>query len=265
MIGVEKALFMTRNYVLSSLRMGWVMGFEDFKRLGAGTKLGRFWPTIAVLIRITFIGLVFSLVFQSDRGDYLPWLASGFITWTMMSSVITAGSLSFSSSKGLMLTLPIPKEAFILRNVVREALVFTQNLAVMAGVFLVFQTAPSGKLLLFIPGLLISLVFLTGLLMILGPLVARFKDLGQFISAIMGVMLFVLPVMWEPGRIQSDLAHLILGLNPLYHFLQVVRLPLIDQVPTDVNYLLALGGAVAVLAFGIVAMAKTRDRLVYWS
>ena len=245
--------------------MGWLMGFEDFKRVGIGTRLGRLWPTISVLIRITFIGLVFGLVFQSDRAEYLPWLASGFITWSMMSTMITAGSGSFNSSKGYMLAIPMPKEAFIIRVLVREFLLFLQNLVVMAGVLIVFQMVPSATLLLLIPGLAITAVFLAGLSMILGPMVARFKDWGQFVSAIIGVMFFVLPIMWQPERIQSDLAHLILGLNPLYHYLQIIRLPLIDQVPTDINYLLATAGAVVFFGIGMIVMNKTRDKLVYWA
>ena len=101
--------------------------------------------------------------------------------------------------------------------------------------------------------------------MILGPMVARFKDWGHFVSAIIGVMFFVLPIMWQPERIQSDLAHLILGLNPLYHYLQIVRLPLVNEVPTNINYLLAAAGAVVFLGIGMIVMNKTRNKLVYWA
>ena len=241
------------------------MGFEDFKRVGIGTRLGRLWPTISVAIRVTFIGLVFGLVFQSSRADYLPWLASGFITWSMISTSITAGSGSFNSSKGFMLAIPMHKQAFIIRVLVRETFLFLQNLVVMAAVLIVFQMMPTPTLLLLIPGLLITSIFLAGLSMILGPMVSRFKDWGQFVSAIIGVMFFVLPIMWQPERIQSDLAYLILGLNPLYHYLQIVRLPLINEVPTDINYLLATAGAVVFLAVGMFVMSKTRNKLVYWA
>jgi ABC-type polysaccharide/polyol phosphate export permease len=96
-------------------------------------------------------------------------------------------------------------------------------------------------------------------------LAARFKDFGPFISSIVGVMFFALPIMWKPESIESELAHLILGLNPLYHYLQIVRLPLLSEVPTDINYLLATAGAVVFLVVGLIVMNRTRNKIVYWA
>jgi ABC-type polysaccharide/polyol phosphate export permease len=242
------------NQIVGSIRLGWIMGSKDLALIGVGSRLGQWWPTVGLAIRIAFVGSVFSLVLGSRPNDYAPWLATGWAVWGMISSSLTSSSSTFTVSKGMMLALPIPKEAFVVRVIAKELLLLAQNSLLVIG-----------ELLLIIPGLFITSVFLLGVGLILAPLVARFKDFGPFISSIVGVMFFVLPIMWKPENIESEIAHLILGLNPLYHYLQIVRLPLLSELPTTVNYLLATAGAVVFLVIGMLVVRKARDKIVYWT
>lgn len=257
----------TRNksQLAEAIRLGWIMGSKDFALMGIGSSLGRWWPTIGLAIRITFVGAVFGIVLGSRPIDYVPWLATGWAAWGMLSSAINGGSGAMKDNKGMMLALSIPKEAFVVKVVIREFLLLVQNSILIAAVVIMFQVPLNLNLMLLLPGLALTSIFLYGLGLILGPLVARYKDFGPFISSVVGVMFFVLPIMWRPESIQSDLAHLILGLNPLYHYLQIVRLPLLGEVPTDINYLLASLGAVFFLAVGLVVMNRTRNKIVYWA
>lgn len=255
----------SKSQLAEVIRLGWIMGSKDFALMGVGSRLGKWWPTIGLAIRIAFVGSVFGLVLGSRPLDYVPWLATGWAVWGMISSAIIGGSGAMGGNKGMMLALPIPKEAFVVKAVLREFLLLLQNSILIVAVVILFQVPLSVNLLLLVPGLALTSVFLYGLGLILGPLVARYKDFGPFISAIVGVMFFVLPIMWRPESIQSEVAHLILGLNPLYHYLQIVRLPLLGEVPTDINYLLATVGAVSFLAVGLFVMSRTRNKIVYWA
>jgi ABC-type polysaccharide/polyol phosphate export permease len=253
------------NDSAEAIRMGWIMGSKDFALMGIGSRLGKWWPTIGLAIRIAFVGSIFGLVLGSRPAEYVPWLATGWAVWAMISSSLTGAASALSSSKGMMLALAMPKEAFVVKVIVREFLLLVQNSLLVFAVVFVTGTKIGFELLLIVPGLVITSVFLYGLGLILAPLVARFKDFGPLISSIIGVMFFVLPIMWKPESIESELAHLILGLNPLYHYLQIVRLPLLSEVPTDINYLLAIVGAVVFLVIGLIVMNKTRNKIVYWA
>jgi ABC-type polysaccharide/polyol phosphate export permease len=248
-----------------AIRIGWIMGTKDFALIGIGSRMGKWWPTIGLAIRIAFVGSIFGLVLGSRPVDYVPWLATGWAVWGMISSSLTGTASSFAASKSMMLALAIPKQAFVVKVIVKELLLLVQNWLLVFLVIVVTGNRLAFELLLIVPGLILTTVFLYGLGLILAPLVARFKDVGPFISSIVGVMFFVLPIMWKPDSIESDLAHLILGLNPLYHYLQIVRLPLLSEVPTGINYLLAACGAVMFLVIGMIVMKKTRNKIVYWS
>jgi ABC-type polysaccharide/polyol phosphate export permease len=256
-------LGISKNFV-EAVRLGWIMGFMDFMILGVGSRIGRWWPSIGLAIRIAFVGLSFGLVLGARPADYLPWLATGWAVWGMISSTLTNSDAALSSNKDMMLALAMPKEAFVVRVIVKELMLLIQNSVVVFPVVLLAGVGIRFEFLLLIPGLAITAVFLYGLGLVLAPLVARFKDFGPLFSSIIGVMFFVLPIMWRPESIQSELAHLILGLNPLYHYLQIVRLPLLGESPTNLNYLLATIGAAAILTAGTFVMKKTRDKIVYW-
>jgi lipopolysaccharide transport system permease protein len=241
------------------------MGRKDFAIMGIGSRLGKWWPTIGLGIRVGFVGSIFGLVFASPPVDYVPWLATGWVVWGMMSSAITGGAAAMNNNKELLLAFPVPVEAFVLKEIVRELFLLLQNFLVILAVLVIFQSPISTIFLLFLPGVAITSVFLFGLGMILAPLVTKFKDFDPLISSIVGVMFFMLPIVWRPETIESDLAHLILGLNPLYHFLQIIRLPLLNEVPTLSNYLLALLGATVFFALGSLVVRRTRNKIVYWA
>jgi ABC-2 type transport system permease protein/lipopolysaccharide transport system permease protein len=250
---------------LQVFRMGWIMGQRGFAVLGVGQKLGRLWPTIGLGIRIAFVGVIFSFVFERSAVDYIPWLATGWVVWGMISSSITSGAKVFSSSKDLILSLPIPKEAFLVKVVLTELLLLTQNAILVFGVLLLLGAPLTINIALVLPGIILTSAFLIGLGLFLAPLVAKYKDAGSLISSIIGVMFFTLPIMWKPEDINNEFIQLVLGLNPLYHYLQIVRLPLVSEVPTSINYLLASGGAIVSLMLGSYVMNRTRDKIVYWA
>jgi ABC-type polysaccharide/polyol phosphate export permease len=256
---------MLKKSITEILRLGWAMGSHDFRLLGVGTKMGRLWPTIGLALRIVMVGLIFALLFGLPSSDYIPWLATGWAIWGMMGSIITDTSNTYNQSRGLMLAINIPRESFVVKVIVREALLLVQNSILVLGVALLFQLEVGFEVLLIVPGLFLSAIFFYGLGMILGPIVARSRDLGPLISSVIGVMFFVLPIMWKPESIESELAHLILGLNPLYHYLQIVRLPLLGEVPTNLNYLLAAVGAIVFLIAGNLVMKITRNKIIYWT
>jgi lipopolysaccharide transport system permease protein len=251
--------------LLNALRLGWIMGSRDFVILGIGSNLGRLWPTIGLAIRIAFVGSVFGLVLGSRPLDYVPWLATGWVVWGMISSALNGCTTAFNDNKGTMLALAMPKESFLIKVIVREFLLLIQNSALIVAVVLIFQVQMNLTVFLVIPGLMLTGAFLFACGMIMAPLVSKYKDLGPFISSIIGVMFFVLPIMWKPESLQSDLAQLILGLNPFYHYLQIVRLPMLSEIPTTANYLVAGFGTLLVMLIGFVVINRTRNKIVYWA
>jgi len=248
-----------------NLRVGALSGAQDFKLFNARSKLGHYWITAGLLIRIVAIGLVFSLVFESDRADYIGYIAISLVVWTFLNGGLRDGAASLVSGASLAKALSLAPFASVVRSLVKNQIGFLQNFAIVAVVFspLVIPSITWSALLLPLSFVSVSF-FILSFARLVSPLVARYRDLDSLIANSLGVALFVTPVLWQPERIPADLAHLILGLNPLYHPLQVLRQPLLGEFPTLTNWFLVLGGAVFMWSAGTLLLKYLGPRIPYW-
>ena len=250
--------------VLESLRIGFVLGRQDYRKTAAGSVLGRAWPTIGLAIRVLFIGLIFSAVLEADRNEYLAWLATGWLVWLFISGSIRQGASAYLAAKSYIRSTRIPLASYPVREVVREFLILGQNFLFVV-LILVLTAQPVNPLfLLFFPGLLLNVVFFVLLSIVVAPLVARYVDLGQLITSLVGVMFFALPIMWRPADIGNETAHLVLGLNPVYHLVQIVRLPLLSESPTLTNYALSAAGVCILSISAFLVHGRVKNKVVYW-
>jgi lipopolysaccharide transport system permease protein len=244
--------------------IAYLFGWQDVKQTYRRSAIGPFWITLSVSIQILCIGLVFGLLFRLSISDYLPYLATGIIFWSFLSLAISDGTQAFISSEQIIRQVDIPPYFFILRSLWKNVIILGHNLVIIPVVLLVFGVFPGGHLLLFIPGFLLVAIFLFFATFLVAVATTRFRDIQQIVTAIIGVLFYITPVIWKPELIPPGIAHILLGLNPMYHLLQITRLPLMGQSPTFENWLVA---CVAVSMAGILAVLvakKYNKRLVYW-
>jgi lipopolysaccharide transport system permease protein len=254
---------LTHNYIhftKLSLSLGW----QDLKQAYRRSALGPFWLTLGMAVQVLATGLVFSLIFDSPVQEFLPFLAVSLILWTFISTAISDGAMAFVSGEAIIRQLALPHYVHVLRSIWKNTLVLLHNLAILPIVFMVFLKPLSLNLLFIIPGFLVTSAFLLSATYVLGLITTRFRDVQQIVSSAMTVLFFVTPVIWQPSLIPAGMAHLLLGLNPLYHFLQLVRLPILDQAPTLDNWTLALFATILTTAMATLASRKYKSRLAYW-
>ena len=65
------------------------LGWRDVKRRYRRTTIGPFWTSITLAVYVLTVGTVGAAIWHQDIYDYLPFLVSGMIVWTLVSSIIT--------------------------------------------------------------------------------------------------------------------------------------------------------------------------------
>src|ERR1700746_2788893 len=65
-------------------RLGWL----DVKRRYRRTTIGPFWTSITLAIYVGTVGTVGAAIWHQNIYDYLPFLVSGMVVWTLISSII---------------------------------------------------------------------------------------------------------------------------------------------------------------------------------
>lgn len=249
-----------RKSVYLALFLGW----QDVRQAYRRSALGPFWITAAMLVQIASMGLVFGIIFKSPMNEYLPFLATSIISWGFLSSVIVDGCMSFINAESVIKQLPLPLFVHVLRIVAKQFITFGHNFIILPVVFIIFSHKVGWELTLFLPGLVLATLNIGCIAFLAAILSARFRDIPQVVSATMTIIYFISPVMWQPSLIPAGTAHLLLGLNPFYHLLQIVRLPLLGKVPTIENWTISAAAALVGILVVAKVMNKYRKKIAYW-
>jgi ABC-type polysaccharide/polyol phosphate export permease len=96
----------------------------------------------------------------------------------------------------------------------------------------------------------------------LSPVCARFRDLAQVIASILQVMFFFTPIFWVPGGQLSR--PILVEANPFYHLLQLLRAPLLGELPTALNWQVSVAVTVVAGVGALASLAATRRHVYLW-
>jgi ABC-type polysaccharide/polyol phosphate export permease len=240
-----------------------ILGWQDIRLRYRRSTLGPFWITLSMGVTIFGMAFLYGYLFKMDTRAYFPYLASGMIAWSFLSILITDGTQIFLESASYLKQVKLPFTVFVLRVIVRNAIVFGHNLVIMIPVMLYFHVAPTWDLLFLIPGFL--LIFLTAFfyMFILAILGARFRDVSQIITSVVQVIFFITPIIWSASLLNGNHEYIV-TFNPFVYFLELLRAPLLGSLP-PLNALIVCSSVilVGVLLF-FALMVRVRKRIIYW-
>lgn len=238
------------------------LGWHDIRKRYRRSVLGPFWLTLSMAVMVASLGLIYGTLFRLEIHGYLPFLAIGLATWTFIASVLNEGCVSFIELEPLIKNVRIPMSLHILRALWRNLIIYAHNSVIFLGVALVFEVRPGATALLSVAGLALLLVNAGWIMLLLGMICTRFRDVPPIVASVIQLLFFVTPVMWKP-ELLGDRRYLI-ALNPFYHLLEIVRAPLLGQVPGWESWVVGLLFALAGWAFTFVCFTRFRKRIAYW-
>ena len=97
---------------------------------------------------------------------------------------------------------------------------------------------------------------------VLGLVCARFRDVPPIVSNLVQLGFFLTPVMYQTQALGHQ--EWIAQVNPFFHFLQIVRAPLLGlEVPVD-SWIFALAASLACALVTLVLFTRYRARIAYW-
>ena len=256
--------FLRQNSWRYIFHLSFVLGWEDVRGMYRRTILGQFWITLSMLVMAAAISVVFGLLFKVPIGTYLPFLLTGLIFWGLISSTITEGSNAFNFSAPYIQQHAAPKIIYYIRSLWKGLITLAHNIVVIPIVWIFFQDSYSWNMLLFIPGFILGYIAVASFGLVMAFLATRFRDIPQIMNSALLVLFYVTPVIWEPDRLNNSAVELIVSLNPLAAILQIMRLPLLNVVPTQQDWIIALAWTLVFVVVAFFTYRKFRSQLAYW-
>jgi homopolymeric O-antigen transport system permease protein len=265
------------------------LGWQDIKQRYRRSVIGPLWITISMGSTALALGLLYSTLFNEDVATFLPYVTVGFVIWNFILGVITEGTDVFIANEGLIKHLPAPMTVHVLRMVWRQLLFFMHNLVVYVIVVAIFfptLTKPyhfkgdfvehpgiSISILLAIPAMALLVLNAVWVALLFGIISTRFRDIPPVINSFINLIFFMTPIVWHTGvlnRVTNNTGGdtnwriLIAELNPLYHFVEIVRAPLIGHAQDWHHWVVVGSFTIAGWALAFVALRNYRARVSYW-
>lgn len=247
---------------LASWRLWTLLGWLEVRQRYARSLVGPFWLTISMGVMIASIGLVYGTLFGQNMSDYLPFLSSGLVMWTLFAQTVNEGSNAYIASSTYIRQAATPKLLYVLQVVWRNVVILAHNIVIVLALFVLFGVRNWDVLPLFVPALLIYLLNVTWIAMVAGLLSARFRDLPQIVSALIQVAFYVTPIMYRPDALNRF--SWIVRFNPLSYLIEVVRAPLIGQAPSALAWGITIGMAVVGWIVALLLTARYLKRIPFW-
>lgn len=247
------------------------LGWQDIKQRYRRSVLGPFWITISTAVQAAAIGLLYATLLAQPLREYLPYVTVGIIVWNVIEASILEGSDVFIANEGLIKQLPSALSVHVYRLVWRQFLFFAHNLViylVMLVAFAVWRDL-DWSVLLAIPAILLLFMNAMWVSIAFGIFSTRYRDIAPILGSLTRMLFVLTPVMWsakvlhDQGGQVSERARLI-ELVPTYHYLEIVRAPLLGDPIAWRHWAIVLAFTAIGWIVAILAMKQYRSRVPYW-
>lgn len=241
------------------------LGWQDIKQRYRRSVIGPLWITISMGMTVTALGILYSQLFNQDLAEHLPYLAVGFIMWGFISGCLLDGTEVFIQNEGLMKQLPAPLSVHILRLVWRQTLLFGHNVVIYFIVLAIFRMPLNASVVLAVPALVLMMANGAWVATLFGIVATRFRDIPPVIGSLMQLIFFMTPIVWNAEILEEKGGNMAIAkLNPLFHYIEILRDPLLGHDIVLTNWIVV--GALTVVGWGValLVLRNYRARVTYW-
>jgi lipopolysaccharide transport system permease protein len=240
------------------LHLGWAEVKQRYRR----SVIGPWWISLSMLIFILMMGIVFSRLFHQRLDDYIPFFTAGFLFWSFISSSVLEGAEIFKSNEGFIKQINLPYSLYVFKHLVRQVICLLHNLVIYFLVCVFFKLNPGSVAFLVFPGFLLLAINIYWICFLIAMICVRFRDMVPIITSCVQIAFFITPISWMPKLLDQNPA--LLKYNPLVYLLDVVRSPLLGEVPSPMSWIVGIGMAIVGSILSFILFSYARSRIAFW-
>lgn len=249
---------------IKSWPVWWTLTWYSMRSQYRRTYVGPWWMTLQQVIFVAGLSVVFGMLFKQDLKTFVPYVAIGYIAFSWMTGMIVGGAASVVANGGSIKTAPGPLSVFALRSFASSTLQFMHDAVVVVAVVIIFGVQITWSVVL-VP-VAVALIAINGVAggLWLGPLCARYRDVGELTNSIVRILFFLTPVFWVTTDLSQSARLALVVWNPIAYFLEFLRAPLLGQTPSLATIIGAFAITAVNVLVGVIYFSRARDRLAYW-
>jgi ABC-type polysaccharide/polyol phosphate export permease len=241
----------------------WGLAWQEIKQRYSRSVIGPFWITLSTGVMVAAMGPLYGVLLGQDVSVYIQHLAVSLIIWNFISGCINEAGNTFVGAEGYIKQIALPLSVYSLKLIARNCLMLAHNSAVVLVVLFLLPPKDSFYIWLAPIGLLLVACNLFWIALLIGMLSARFRDIPQLVSNVLQVAFFLSPIIWSAEMLPPGRRYLA-DFNPLFHFIEVVRAPLLGETLHMISWLVVTALLIGGSTLTFVVFARFRARIPYW-
>lgn len=203
--------------------------------------LGPLWLLAPTVIYVFGVGAFFAGMHGKSMSQFAAHVALGVVVFRTLMTALVTSSAVFTASQSFIMDGRVRLTDYVLQSLARSAFDLLTALPVVVIALVMYSGVGTTGLLLALPALLLIYLNAFWIGVVFALVGARFVDLGQILSNVSTFLFLLTPIIWyvdsvPPGSLRARL----MLLNPLFHFVELFRAPI-------------LGGPVPLLSLWVVS------------
>jgi len=205
--------------------------------------LGYVWWVLEPILYVAVFYLVFAVILDSPRADFLSFLIIGKLPFQWFSGGLNSCAMSISGAQALIGNTSIPKSLLVFSKLQQVTYKQVAVFALMA-IYLVTQGSQLSLSWLWVLLVALAQYFFTATFAILGAVAVCYaRDFARLIQMFTIFMMFTSGIFWDVRVLGPEMQALIFAFNPLAFLLDSYRRVLLYNGAIDVARLMLLIGA----------------------
>jgi len=238
-------------------RYFWIhLALADIRTKYRRSLLGLAWALIQPLSITLLLAFIMGNFFHTTMNDYAPFIFSGLIIWEFITSSAINGCTAFVNAEGYIKQFTHPLMIYTLRNVIPCLINLFCAFGGLVLWVLLWKPANFGfSWLSFIVAFPMLFFFAWPISTITAFIGVRFRDFAQLILIMLQIVYYVSPIFFMPKLFVAAKLGFLVEYNPIYHLLNLFRLPLLEGTPpaiSDYVYVLVASGVLWLIAWLLV-------------
>jgi len=221
------------------------------------SKLGILWALMPPFLYAFGVGWFFGMLQGVDPIEFIPHLGIGYVVFRLVTVAISESTTACATHASFIMDGRTRLTDYVLRVVAKALFYFVLATPVITIALVMSGSVSLAGVMVAVPALLIVLLNIAWIGAVVAVVGARFPDVSQLVgSALMFSFLFT-PIIWQASQVPlGTMRGTIARANPLFHFVEIVRAPLLEQPLERLSIVYV--AVLTVLGWGVAAWVYRR-------
>lgn len=219
------------------------------------TRLGLLWALMPPVLYAFGLGGFLARVQGSDPSEFIAHICIGYVIFRFITVALSEATTACIAHASFILDGRVRLTDYVLRVIAKALFYLLLSTPVVAVALYMSPTFQWEGLFVVIPALILVILNIAWMGVIATIIGARMPDASELVGSALMVSFLFTPIVWHisqtpPGTIRGAIARA----NPLFHFMEIVRAPLLGEPIERLTYiylavLLPVGSALAVWVY----------------